>query len=87
MRRSVPIAVLLVLVVTAMPDAMAGAVGGPKTIPVSLGYTENNSQTVTIEFEGGREARVLVTSNVRGYSVVFGPDRKQFYGKLGPSRR
>jgi hypothetical protein len=72
------------MVLAIPPCVMAGAVGGPKTLTVNVGYFQNNTQTLTVEFEGGREARVLVTGNVRGYSVVFNPDGKQFFGKLGP---
>jgi hypothetical protein len=75
------IAVFLCSTVTVLP----GAVGGPKSIEVKLSYHENNTKTVTIQFEGGKEAHVLVTGDVAGYSVAWGSDGKQFYGRMKPT--
>ena len=67
--------------VTVLP----GAVGGPQSIEVKLGYKQNKIKTLTVEFEGGKEARILVTGDVRGYSVVYAPGHKSFYGRLEPT--
>lgn len=74
-------AIFLCWTVTVLP----GAVGGPQSIEVKLGYQQNKIKTVTVEFEGGKEAHILVTAGVRGYSVVYAPGHKNFYGTLAPT--
>lgn len=60
-----------------MPSqCFAGAVDGPHRYELEVGYYTHNTKQVKIEFEGGKEARIMCSSTVCGYGVLYGPDFK-----------
>lgn len=72
MKRSILVA-YIALALCGVPRSFGGAVGGPQTFELSLGYYSRNTDHVQVEFEGGKEARISTWSTLCGYGVITGP--------------